>query len=216
MIGVNAIDVTEPWHQARLEQVLNSGRRPSIPVSWGGDFALSYISEKHQDPGRLGGPGLHGDSQFWLNHLHPHDGPGSWSSLSCLDGGLSEFGIPLPGQGRRLSWMHDEVRLVLDADGKPVEMAGVWIDITDSKRMEEAQQVSLRFLEIVHNFMDINSLLTALCLRSRITPVCEAVGIRVLDADGGIPYQAYDGFRQQFYESETPYPSETITACVLT
>ena len=30
----------------------------------------------------------------------------------------------------------------------------------------------------------------------------EAVGIRVLDAAGGIPYQAYDGFRTQFYESE--------------
>ena len=36
--------------------------------------------------------------------------------------------------------MHDDVRLVRDADGKPVEIAGVWMDITDSKQMEEALQ----------------------------------------------------------------------------
>ena len=105
--------------------------------------------------------------------------------------------------------MHDEVRLVRDADGKPVEMAGVWMDITDSKRMEEALRVSLRFLEIVHNFTDINSLLTAFVSEIKNYTGCEAVGIRVLDAAGGIPYQAYDGFRQQFYESESPLSIRT-------
>jgi len=33
---------------------------------------------------------------------------------------------------------------------------------------------------------------------------CEAVGIRVLNPDGSIPYQAYEGFRQEFYEMESP------------
>ena len=33
---------------------------------------------------------------------------------------------------------------------------------------------------------------------------CKAVGIRVLDEDGNIPYEAYTGFSRQFYESESP------------
>ena len=106
-------------------------------------------------------------------------------------------------------WMHDEVRLVRDADGKPVEIAGAWMDITARKQTEEALRVSLRFLEIVHNYTDINSLLTAFVSEIKNYTGCEAVGIRVLDAAGGIPYQAYDGFRQQFYESESPLSIRT-------
>ena len=33
---------------------------------------------------------------------------------------------------------------------------------------------------------------------------CAAVGLRTLDDEGNIPYQAYDGFSQRFYESESP------------
>jgi PAS domain S-box-containing protein len=98
---------------------------------------------------------------------------------------------------------------VRDADGNPVEIAGAWMDITDSKRMEEALRVSLRFLEIVHNFTDINSLLTAFVPEIKHYTGCEAVGIRVLDAEGRIPYQAYEGFRQQFFESESPLSIRT-------
>jgi signal transduction histidine kinase len=33
---------------------------------------------------------------------------------------------------------------------------------------------------------------------------CAAVGIRILDEKGNIPYKAYEGFSQRFYESESP------------
>jgi PAS domain S-box-containing protein len=70
--------------------------------------------------------------------------------------------------------------------------------------VEEALRVSPRFLEIVHNFTDLNSLLTAFVSEIKNYSGCEAVGIRVLDAAGGISYQAYDGFRREFYELESP------------
>jgi hypothetical protein len=33
---------------------------------------------------------------------------------------------------------------------------------------------------------------------------CGCVGIRLLDENGGIPYGAYTGFSNEFYESESP------------
>jgi PAS domain S-box-containing protein/putative nucleotidyltransferase with HDIG domain len=33
---------------------------------------------------------------------------------------------------------------------------------------------------------------------------CAAVGIRLLDEEGNIPYKAYDGFKKSFYEKESP------------
>ncbi|NIR14010.1 MAG: GAF domain-containing protein, partial [Desulfobacterales bacterium] len=33
---------------------------------------------------------------------------------------------------------------------------------------------------------------------------CEAVAMRLLDRDGNIPYQAFDGFSEEFYRLESP------------
>ena len=38
---------------------------------------------------------------------------------------------------------------------------------------------------------------------------CDAVGIRLRDEAGNIPYQAYDGFSQAFYDSESPLSLHT-------
>ncbi len=38
---------------------------------------------------------------------------------------------------------------------------------------------------------------------------CDAVGIRLRDEAGNIPYQAYDGFSQTFYDSESPLSLHT-------
>jgi hypothetical protein len=42
---------------------------------------------------------------------------------------------------------------------------------------------------------------------------CEAVAISILDRDGNIPYQAYDGFSEEFYRLENP-PSLKSDRCM--
>jgi PAS domain S-box-containing protein len=80
----------------------------------------------------------------------------------------------------------------------------IFEDITGRKRAEETLRLSLHFLEITHQHSDIGSLLNAYVSAIKDYTDCEGVGIRMLDAEGGIPYQAYCGFSQQFYESESP------------
>ena len=82
-------------------------------------------------------------------------------------------------------------------------------DITERKRAEADLQASLRFLEIVHRHTEIEPLLKAFISEIKAYTGCEAVGIRVLDAAGGIPYLAYEGFSQRFYELESPLSLES-------
>ena len=211
MIGINAIDVTEPMAtKARLEQVLASSPAALYTCEPGEDLTLTYVSDNIQALLGWEVRDFLADSRFWLQHVHPEDRAGIIKRLEFpwpQDRQTCEYRFLAKDGAYR--WMHDDVRLVLDANGKPVEMAGVWMDITDNKRMEEALRVSLRFLEMVHNFTDIDSLLTAFVSEIKNYTGCEAVGIRGLDVAGTIPYQAANGFGQQCDESQSPLSIRT-------
>lgn len=77
-------------------------------------------------------------------------------------------------------------------------------DISERKRAEEALEVSNRFLQIINRQMEMPPLLKEFLVEIRNLTGCAAVGVRVLDDAGNIPYQAYEGFSQEFYEKESP------------
>ena len=72
----------------------------------------------------------------------------------------------------------------------------------EHKRTEEALRLSQRFLEIANQFSGTRPLLTTFMEEIKKLTGCEAVGVRILDDEGNIPYGAYDGFSAEFYESE--------------
>ena len=59
-------------------------------------------------------------------------------------------------------------------------------------------------LKIANNNADLVPLLKGTVDYLKDFSHCTAVGIRLLDEAGNIPYQAYDGFSQSFYELESP------------
>ena len=93
---------------------------------------------------------------------------------------------------------------IFDADGKVARLAILSLDITERRRDEEEYRVSLRFLEAVQRHTEIPPLLEELVAVIKDYTGAEAVGIRVLDSQGNIPYQAYQGFSRSFYERESP------------
>ena len=84
------------------------------------------------------------------------------------------------------------------------EFIAVFDNITERKRDEEALRISHRFLEIVHDKQEMTPLLEAFMSEIKTYSGCEAVGIRVLDEEGRIPYWAYTGFSQEFFNLESP------------
>jgi len=77
-------------------------------------------------------------------------------------------------------------------------------DITERKRMQDALRVSERLLEMANRHTEMPPLLEEIVSEVREFTGCAAVGLRIVDEEGNIPYQAYDGFSQRFYELESP------------
>lgn len=77
-------------------------------------------------------------------------------------------------------------------------------EINVRKRVEEALRVSHRFLEIANQQMEMIPMLNEFVAEVQNLTGCSAVGVRLLNEQGNIPYQAYKGFSQKFYELESP------------
>ena len=75
-------------------------------------------------------------------------------------------------------------------------------------QMDNDLRTSHRFLEIANQHLEMKPLLNEFVSEIQKMTGCEAVGIRILDKDGHIPYQAFTGFSKQFYEEESPLSIE--------
>ena len=83
-------------------------------------------------------------------------------------------------------------------------ITGLEVSEAQRQQAEEALQLSHRFLEIANRHTEMVPLLKEFVAEGKNLTGCAAVGVRILDVEGNIPYEAHDGFSQQFYESESP------------
>jgi PAS domain S-box-containing protein len=75
-------------------------------------------------------------------------------------------------------------------------------EVTKRKETEEYLKLSHRLLEITNQRTSIKPLLQEFLTEIKEFTNCAAIGIRMLDKDGNIPYQAHEGFSEKFFESE--------------
>jgi PAS domain S-box-containing protein len=78
------------------------------------------------------------------------------------------------------------------------------VEAMERAKLEQNLQISNEFLRIANRHNAMGPLLTEFVEKIKAVTSCKAVGIRLLDEEGNIPYEAYDGFSRQFYESESP------------
>jgi diguanylate cyclase (GGDEF)-like protein/PAS domain S-box-containing protein len=84
---------------------------------------------------------------FWGRTVHPDDRP--WASKVYRDsirrGENAELEYRMMASDGRVVWVHDQMRVELDADGRVVHVRGVLLDVTERKRAEEqvSQYVNL-------------------------------------------------------------------------
>ncbi len=101
-------------------------------------------------------------------------------------------------------WTSINARVIQDTAGKIILYEGTSIDITNRKRYENTLKLSNKILSISNNNQHLASMLDDVVHEIQDYTKCDSVGIRILDAEGNIPYLAYTGYTQSFYEGESP------------
>jgi diguanylate cyclase (GGDEF)-like protein/PAS domain S-box-containing protein len=103
------------------------------------------------------------DPSWWWEHVHPEDRAGASANLSELvASGQRLHQYRFLDRDGRLHWVHDEMRLLCDAAGKPVEIVGTWTDISATKYSEQQ-------LEHLSHFDPLTDLPNRSLLRSRLS-----------------------------------------------
>jgi len=88
-------------------------------------------------------------------------------------------------------------------------------NITERKEIQKKIQTSHQFLKIANRHTCMNSLLKEFINEIKKLTDCSAVGMRILDGDGSIPYHAAEGFSPRFYEAENPHTLESVQCLCL-
>jgi PAS domain S-box-containing protein len=76
---------------------------------------------------------------FWAKHIHPEDRDHAVNTcmLATARGEDHQFEYRAIASDGRIVWLEDIVRVVRDEEGRPSELWGVMVDITERKRAEE-------------------------------------------------------------------------------
>jgi PAS domain S-box-containing protein len=140
MIGVSALDVTD-YVDAKeaLERLLAYGPAAFYTCELGGALApTTYLSDNIRALVGWEAQDFLKDPGFWLEHIHPEDRPAVLKVMDTAwpdDHQVSEYRFQ--AADGTYHWVHDECKLLRDEDGKPLEISGVWIDITQRKQAEQ-------------------------------------------------------------------------------
>ncbi|MGE5506403.1 MAG: PAS domain S-box protein [Actinomycetota bacterium] len=115
------------------------------PFAAGPGAKVTYIGEAVSE--LIGWPAsaFLNDPMFWCGNIHPDDRDATLAlsaDLPRLGRTVMEYRFRHADGSWR--WMRDELRMVVDADGRS-EIVGSWFDITSRKRVEEALRQELHF-----------------------------------------------------------------------
>jgi two-component system, cell cycle sensor histidine kinase and response regulator CckA len=129
---------------------------------------------------------------FWLDHVHPDDRSSVDASVAAMLGdGSSAFEYRFMHRDGNYRWLQDTVRLVRDDDGRPRELIGHFVDVTERRRIDESlrrSEESFRTLiersptvTIVHSDGVIGYVNPAACALLGHDDASELVGAHVLE-----------------------------------
>jgi PAS domain S-box-containing protein len=145
----------------RLDGIL----RDVDAIVWEADpktFSFSFVSDRAKD--LLGYPLAQwlDDKDFWVNVLHPDDR--EQAVATCLQattrGEDHTFSYRAIAADGRVVWLHDVTRVIC-ADGAPMILRGLMIDVTEQKMIEAFKAGHKRVLELLTEGRDLSEVLTA-------------------------------------------------------
>lgn len=112
-------------------------------------------------------------------------------------------------------WVQTDKIPYRDKEGRIAGTIGFAVDITEQRQAQWEITTTRRFLEIANRHTDLQGMLGEFAAEIQKITGCEAIGIRIRDEEGYIPYQACLGFGREFLELENMLCLETdLCLCI--
>ncbi|UCG29874.1 MAG: PAS domain S-box protein [candidate division WOR-3 bacterium] len=103
-----------------------------------GDYAATFVSDNVQRVTGYKYSSFVNRPHFWIDHIHPDDRERVLNEVvRVFESDYYEYDYRFKHKDGRYIWMHDEMRLIRDSHGQPLEIVGYWVDITKRKQMEK-------------------------------------------------------------------------------
>ena len=155
MYGIQ-MDITD---RKQIQQELEENRRrlaflisriPSVIYSArvSGDFGATFVSENVAR--QMGYPPekFKVSPSFWVENVHPDDLPRINSEIDRLfEFGSHSYEYRFRHADGHYVWTQDEMTLIRDGSGEPLEIVGLWSDISECKRVEREREALIQELE---------------------------------------------------------------------
>jgi two-component system, sensor histidine kinase and response regulator len=141
-----------PSHLRRLEFLVNTSPLVLYTCEAGGDFRATFVSEGVKALWGYEREQFLADSKFWADRLHPEDVARVLEGLQLLmKTGEHRHEYRFRDHSGDYRWVRDELRLLRDPAGNPLEIVGHCFDITERKLAEAALRESEARLKFIFN-----------------------------------------------------------------
>jgi len=125
--------------RSRLEHLLASSLAVIYSFKAAGDYAPTFISRNVKDLLGYDREEYLESPDFWQSRIHPDDSARVLNDYArLLEEGRLTYEYRFLKKDGTYCWLSDELQLLRDEAGEPVEVVGSWNDITARKQLSEA------------------------------------------------------------------------------
>src|SRR5215831_252924 len=125
--------------RARIEHLLASSPAVIYSFKASGDYAPTFISQNVKDLLGYDREEYLNSPDFWESRIHPQDSPRILRAYSRL---FEEDRLSNEYRFRKKDgsycWVSDELQVIRNTAGNPIEVVGAWSDVTARKQLGEA------------------------------------------------------------------------------
>lgn len=122
----------------RLEMLMTSSSTMIYSCDAFGDFDAKFVSGNFSSITGYPTEDFY-KKRWWAGNIHPDDSELVFENIQrVLDAEKCSFEYRFKFSDGNWHWMHDDLRLVKDGKGDPLEFVGTWQDVTRQKQAEES------------------------------------------------------------------------------
>ncbi len=173
----------------RLDFLLNTSPAVTYSTQPTGNYSCTFISQNVAEVLGYQPSEIINQTDFWVNQLNPDDAPRVFTEIRDLFAqGYLNHEYRVKHRDGHYIWVQDELVLVQDDAGNPVEVVGYFTDVTARKRAEQAlhQQAERAHLiwlisQRIRDSLDAQTIFDTACTEIRRVLQVDRVGIFKFD-----------------------------------